>query len=80
MHARPALREKPADRRVVTKSRQKLDPVVTDADRRRFDALSVDAGAMLESTAEKTLVCTHRLVEIRDSDPDVTRAVRRAIG
>jgi hypothetical protein len=71
MHARPALREKPADRRVVAESRQELDPVVTDADRRRLDALSVDASAMLEPAAKKTLVCTHRLVEIRNSDPDV---------
>jgi hypothetical protein len=71
MHARPPLREKLADRRVVTERSEQLDPVVTDADRRRFDALSIDADAMLESTAEKTLVCAHRLVEIRNSDPDV---------
>ena len=71
MHARPALREKLADRRVVAESRQELDPVVTNADRRRFDALSVDAGPMLQSTAKETLVCAHRLVEIHNSDPDV---------
>ena len=71
MHARPALRKKLADRRVVTESRQELDPVVTNADRRRFDALSIDAGAMLQSTAKETLVSTHRLIEIHNSDPDV---------
>ena len=67
----PALREKPADRRVVAERREKLDPVVTDADRRRLDALIVDARAMLEPTAEEALVRAHRLVEIRDGDPDV---------
>jgi hypothetical protein len=71
MHARPALREKLADRRIFAESREELDPVVTDADRRRFDALSIDAGAMLQSTAKETLVCVHRLVEIHNSDPDV---------
>jgi hypothetical protein len=71
MHARPVLREKLADRRVVAESRQELDPVVTDADRRRFDALGIDADPMLQSTAKETLVCAHRLVEIHNSDPDV---------
>lgn len=71
MHAWPALREKLADRRIFTESRQELDPVVTDADRRRFDTLSIDAGAMLQPTAKETLVCVHRFVEIHNSDPDV---------
>jgi hypothetical protein len=71
MHAWTALREKLSDRGVCTESREKLDPVVTDADRCRFDALSIDAGAMLQPTAEETLVCLHCLVEIRNSDPDV---------
>ena len=71
MHARPALRKKLADRGVFAESRQELDPVVTDADRRRFDALSIDAGPMLQSTAKETLVCAHRLVEIHNSDPDM---------
>jgi hypothetical protein len=71
MHARPALREKLPDRRIFAEGRQKLDPVVADANRRRFDALSIDAGAMLQSTAKETLVCVHRLVEIHNSDPDV---------
>ena len=71
MHAWPALRKKLADRRVVAESRQELDPVVTNADRRGFDALRIDAGPILQSTAKETLVCAHRLVEIHDSDPDV---------
>jgi hypothetical protein len=71
MHARPALREKLADRRIVTERRQELDSVVADADRGRLDALGVDALAMLEPAAEETLVRAHRLVEVRNSDPDV---------
>jgi hypothetical protein len=71
MHARAPLREKLADRRVVAKSGEELDPIVPDADRRRFDTLGVNAGTMLEATAEEAFVRAHRLVEIRDRDPDV---------
>ena len=51
MHARPALGQKPADRRVVAEGREQLDPVVTDADRCSLDTLSFDACAMLEPPA-----------------------------
>jgi hypothetical protein len=71
MHARPVLREKLADRRVVAESRQELDPIVTDTDRRRFDALGIDASAVLEPATKETLVCAHRLVEVSNSDPNV---------
>jgi hypothetical protein len=71
VHAGPPLREKPADRRIVAKRSEQLDPVVADADRRRFDALRIDACPMFEPTAEKALVRPHRLVEIRNGDPDV---------
>ena len=71
VHSRPARCQKLADRRICAERRQQLDPAVTDPDRRRLDALSVHTRAVFESTTEKALICAHRLVKIRNGDPDV---------
>jgi hypothetical protein len=71
MHAGPAFGEKLPDRRIVAERGEQLDPVSTDADRRRLDALVVHPRAMLQAAAEQALVRTHRLVEIRDGNADV---------
>jgi hypothetical protein len=76
MHARTTCREKPPDGRIVTESGQELDPAVADADRRRLDALIVDAGTMLQATAEEALVRTHRFVEVHDRNADMVNALR----
>jgi hypothetical protein len=74
VHPRAALREEPADGRVLAECREQLDAAVTDPHRRRLDALLLDTLAMLEPAAEQALVRRHRLVEVCDRDPDVVNA------
>jgi len=76
MHTRTARRQEPPDGRIVAERRQQLDPAVANADRRRLDALIVNARAMLEATAEETLVRTYRLVEIHDGNANVVDSPR----
>lgn len=74
VHARAALGEEPANRSVVAERCEQLNPPVADPDRRGFDSLVVDAGAMLELTAEEALVRSNCLVEVRNCNPDVVDA------
>src|SRR5262245_2706042 len=48
VHPGPAPREKAADRRVLLRRGQKLDPPVADPQRRRLDTLLRDGVPMLE--------------------------------
>src|ERR1022692_538259 len=76
VHARPALREEPADRRVVAECGQELDAALADPDRRRLDALLLDAGTLLEPAAEQPLVRPHGLVQVDDGKSDVMDPAR----
>jgi len=71
VHARAPLGEKLPDGRIVAECREQLDPVLPDPYRRGLDALVVHTSAMLDATAEETLIRAHRLVEVRDGDADV---------
>ncbi len=74
VHPRAALREEPPDGRVFGERSEQLDAARAEANGRRLDALLLHALTMLEPTAEQALVRRDRLVEIRDSDPDVMNA------
>jgi hypothetical protein len=76
MHARAALGEELPDRRIVAERGEELDPARADADRRRLDALVIHLRPMLETTSEEALVRPHRLVEVRNRDPDVVDSTR----
>lgn len=76
VHARPALREEPADRRVVAECGQELDAALADPDRRGLDALLLDAGTLLEPAAEQPLVRPHGLVQVDDGNSDVMDPAR----
>jgi len=76
MHARPTRCEKPPDGRVVAERRQQLDPALADTYRRRLDALIVDAGTMLQATAEEALIRAYRLVEVHDCNTDMVNSPR----
>ena len=54
VHARPALREEPPDRRVGPERPQQLDPARADAERRGLDALLLDASRGARSVAPKS--------------------------
>ena len=56
MHPGAPLREELADRRVLAKCSQQLDPVRTDAQRRRLDALLLERLAVLELGPEEPVV------------------------
>ena len=80
VHPGAALREEAADRRVLAKRGQKLEPALADADGRRLDALLLHARAMLEPRAEEALVRVERAVEILDRETDVMHGARRLHG
>ena len=71
VHAGAALREKPADGRVVAERREELEATVPDAHRGRLHALIGHGGAVLDGRAEEALVRVHRCVEIVDRDTEV---------
>ena len=48
VHAGAAFREETSDRRVGPERAEQLDPALADAERRRLDALVLDALAVLE--------------------------------
>ena len=77
VHSRPALREEPADRRVLVERAQELEPTGADADRRGLDALLLDTRALLEPCAEQPLVCIERAVQIIDRQTDVVHRAGR---
>ena len=74
VHPGAPFRQEPPDGRVLPERGEELDPVVAHADRRRLDALLLDAGSMLEPAAEQPLVRLHRLVEVRHGNADVMDA------
>ena len=74
VHPGASLREELPHRRVVSERREELDAALADAHRRRLDALVLDANAMLDATAEETLVRANRLIEVVDRDADVMDA------
>ena len=76
VEARSSLGEEPADRRVRPERGEQLDPRRTDEERRRLDALLVDALAVLERRAEEGDVQRDRGVEVVDGDADVVDSVR----
>src|SRR5579884_492912 len=77
VHPGAALREEPADRRVVAERRQQLDPGAADAERRRLHALVLEALAVLDRRPEQPRVALDRLVEVGDRDADVVDAGER---
>ena len=64
VHARAALREEAADRRVLAERLEQLDPSVADANGCRPDALVVNGGPVLDLGAEELLVRRERSVEV----------------
>lgn len=74
MHPGPALGEELAHRCVAGERSEQLDAAFADADGRRLDALILDAGAMLDASAEEALVRPNRLVEVVDCEADVMDA------
>lgn len=80
VHPRPACGEKPPDGRIAAERREELDPALAHTDRRRLDALIVDAGAMLEPPAEEALIRAHGLVEVGNCDTDMVDPPRFHVG
>src|SRR5262245_10752747 len=76
VHPGPAAGEKPADRRIVAKRREQLDPAVADAHRCRLDALVDHRLAVLDAGGEQPLVGGDGVVEVVDRNPDVVNAER----
>lgn len=77
MHPGTALRQEAADGRVLVERTEELEPALPDANRRRLDALLLDARALLEPRAEQPLVRVERAVEILDGESDVMYRARR---
>ena len=77
VHARAALREEATDGRVIAERAQQLEPALADPNERRFDPLLLDPRAVLEPSAEETLVRVERAVEILDRETDVMHRARR---
>ena len=69
VQARAAVRQELADRRLGAQRSEQLDPGLADPQRRRLDALVLDALAMLERRSEERRPANDRRVEIVDGDP-----------
>ena len=67
----PALREEPADRRVVRERAQQLDMALADVEQHRLDALLGHGLAMDDRHAVRPLVQRERGIQVRDGDADV---------
>ena len=74
MNAGAAPREEAADRRVLVRRREQLDPAAADEDGRSLDALLGDELAVLEGGAEGADVRLDGLVEVGNGDADVMKA------
>ena len=77
VHSGTSVREEAADRSVVVERAEQLEPALSDADRRRLDALLLDTRALLELGPEKPLIGLERTVEILDGKPDVVDGMGR---
>src|SRR6266511_4126115 len=76
VHPRPALGEKPSDRRLRAERRQQLDAVLAHPERGGLHALLGDRLAMLELRSEEARVGVDGGVEIADGDAQVVDALR----
>lgn len=76
VHAGPALRQEPADRRVLGERLEQLDAAAADAERRRPDALVPHRRPVLDLRAEEPLVRAQGLVEVDDRNAQVMNAPR----
>ncbi len=71
VHARPALGEELADRRVGAERGEELDPAFADSKRCCLDTLVGDGLAMLELGTEEPFVGLDGRVQVGDGDTDV---------
>jgi hypothetical protein len=71
VHALAALREEPADGRVVAERGEQLDAALADPHRGSLDSLVLDPLAVLEASSEEALVRGHRGVQVGNGDADV---------
>ena len=76
VHARPALGEKAADRRVLAERLEQLDAPLPDPHGDGMDSLGLDGRAVLDVRAEEALVRRECLVEILDGDAEMVDAAR----
>jgi len=74
MEAGPALGEEAADRRVLVRRREELEPAGAHEKRRRLDALLGKRAPVLDSRPEQSLIGGDRLVEVADRVADVVYA------
>ena len=80
MHPRAAAREKAPDGRVVVGRRDELDATRTQKERRRLHSLLLERLAVLELSAEETLVGGDRLVEVGHRETEVVNAANPHAG
>jgi hypothetical protein len=71
VHPFAALRQEPADGRVVAEGGEQLDAAVADPDGGSLDTLVLDPLAVLEASSEEALVRGHRGVQVGNGDADV---------
>ena len=76
VHPRAAVGEELADGSLVAERGQQLDPARADEHRCGFDTLLLDAGPVLELSAEETLVRLERVVQVVDGDAEMMDAAR----
>lgn len=76
VHPRPALREEATDGRVVAERGEELDAAAADAQGRGLDPLILDAGPVLDASAEELLVRPDGLVEVGHGHADVMDSER----
>ena len=77
VHARAALGEEPADRRVFTERAQQLEPARSHANRRSLDSLLLDTRPVLEPGAEQALVRGEGAIQVVDRETNVMYGARR---
>ena len=75
VHSRPALREEPADGRVVGERLEQLDAAVADAQRCCTHALALDGRTMLDPRTEDALVGRERLLEVLHGNAEMMDAL-----
>ena len=77
VHSGASLREETAHRGVRLERSQQLEPAVAHPDRRRLDALLLDARSVLEPSPEQALIGVERAVEILDRETDMVHGAGR---
>jgi hypothetical protein len=71
VHARPALRQEPADRGIGPERLEQLDAPLTDSQRRRADSLLIHRRTVLDLCPEELRVRNERCVEVVDRDAEM---------